>query len=72
MPKRKTIPKRHRAKIGDVVKFKFAGSHHVGEVTELTNDKDGHATYTVVTSADNRIYPCLGINESKWTGYIIK
>lgn len=70
--KRPVKPKRHKCKIGDVVKFKFAGSFHYGEVIELTKEKDGHATYTVTTSGNNMIYPCLGLNGSKETGYIIK
>lgn len=70
--KKKPVPKRHRYKVGDVVKFKFAGSYHTGEVLELTKEPDGHATYTATTSANGRIYPCLGINNSKPVGWIVK
>lgn len=73
MPKKKpNKPLRHKCKVGDVVKFKFAGSFHYGEVIELTKDTDQHATYTVTTSGNNRIYPRLGLNGSKWVGYVIK
>lgn len=68
--RKKYIPKRHYYKIGDVVKFKFAGAWHVGEVIELTKEKDGHATYTATTSANGRIYPCLGVDQSKPVGWI--
>ena len=67
---RKKIPKRHKCKIGDIVTFKFAGSWHRGEVIELTFDTDGHATYTATTSGNGRIYPRLGINESKEVGWV--
>lgn len=70
--KKRLIPKRHRFKIGDTVKFKFAGSYHIGTVIELTKENDGHATYTATTSANGRIYPCLGFNESKPVGWISK
>jgi len=50
--------------------FKFAGSWHRGEVIELTFDPDGHATYTTTTSGNGRIYPRLGINQSKEVGWI--
>ena len=69
--KKKQIPTKHKFKIGDVVKFKFAGSWHVGQIIELTKENDGHATYTTTTSANGRIYPCLGINESKETGWVL-
>lgn len=66
MPKKKkTIPKRHRFKVGDKVVFYFAGSFRTGAVDELTNESDGHATYIVKCLARGRIYPCLGIDESK-------
>jgi len=67
---KKQIPKRHKFKIGDVVTFKFAGSWHKGPVVELTYDNDGHATYTATTSANGRIYPCLGIDQSKEVGWV--
>ena len=70
MPKKKTIPKRHKCGVGEVVVFKFAGSWHRGEVIELTFDPDGHATYTTTTSGNGRIYPRLGINQSKEIGWI--
>jgi hypothetical protein len=41
-------------------------------VIELTKENDGHATYTATTSANGRIYPCLGFNESKPVGWISK
>lgn len=71
MAKKKNIPKTHKCKVGDVVTFRFAGSWHRGEVIELTNDPDGHATYTATTSANGRIYPRLGLNESKEVGWIL-
>ena len=67
--KRRKIIKRHKTKIGDNVRFKHAGCSRNGIVIELTKDLDGSATYTV--EAHGIIYPCLGINGSKWTGYII-
>ena len=67
--KRKKIIKRHKVKTGESVQFKHAGTKRIGSVTELTKDPDGSATYTV--EAHGIIYPCLGINGSKWTGYII-
>ena len=70
MRKKKKYPKRHRYGIGDVVKFKFAGSWHTGTIIELTKENDGHATYVASTSANGRIYPCLGLDESKPTGWI--
>ena len=70
MRKKKKYPKRHRYHIGDVVKFKFAGSWHIGTIIELTKENDGHATYVASTSANGRIYPCLGLDESKPTGWI--
>ena len=70
MPKKKQVPKQHKYKVGDRVVFKFAGSWHVGQVIELTTESDGHATYTATTSANGRIYPCLGINESKDVGWV--
>lgn len=70
MPKKKKVPKQHKYNVGDRVVFKFAGSWHVGQVIELTTESDGHATYTTTTSANGRIYPCLGINESKEVGWV--
>ena len=71
MPAKKRIPKRHKYKVGDRVKFRHAGSTRTGRVTELTKGTDGHATYTVVTSGNNRIYPCLGLDKSKECGYVM-
>lgn len=70
MAKKKIIPTEHKFKVGDVVYFKFAGSWHKGKIIELTNDNDGHATYTATTSGNGRIYPCLGINKSKEVGWV--
>jgi hypothetical protein len=70
MAKKKTIPTEHKAKLGDIVKFKHAGRWRCGEVIELTIDTDGHATYTCTTSGSRIIYPRLGLNGSKWEGYI--
>ena len=70
MPKKKQVPKQHKYKVGDRVVFKFAGSWHVGQVIELTTESDGHATYTATTSANGRIYPCLGTNGSKDIGWV--
>ena len=70
MPKKKHIPTTHKFKVDDRVVFKFAGSWHVGHVIELTTENDGHATYTATTSGNGRIYPCLGIDGSKETGWI--
>lgn len=67
----KNIPKSHKYKIGDSVYFKFAGSWHKGNIIELTFENDGHATYTATTSANGRIYPCLGLNESKEVGWVL-
>lgn len=64
------LPKTHKYKIGELVKFRHAGSTRIGRVTELTKETD-HATYTVMTSGNNRIYPCLGLDGSKDLGYII-
>ena len=69
--KRKTFPKTHRFKIGATVIFRHAGSTRIGNVTEHTRESDRHATYTVTTSGNGRIYPCLGLDGSKPTGYII-
>ena len=69
--KRRSFPKTHRFKVGDKVVFKHAGSVRIGHVTELTREADRHATYTVTTSGNNRIYPCLGLDGSKACGYII-
>lgn len=69
--KSKNVPKRHKFKIGDVVKFRHAGSTRTGKVIELTRESDQHATYTVTTSADGIIYPCLGLDGSKPVGNII-
>ena len=66
---RKNVPTKHVFKTGDVVRFKHAGRFRRGEIVELTNDPDGHATYTVMTSGNNMIYPRLGVNGSKWTGW---
>jgi len=66
---KRSIPKTHKAKIGDVVRFKHAGRIRSGQVIELTKQTDGHATYTVVSQ--HVIYPQLGLNGSKWIGYII-
>jgi len=63
-------PTKHKFKLGDRVYFKFAGSWHKGNVTELTFQTDGHATYTAVTSGNGRVYPCLGLNGSNDTGWI--
>ena len=72
MPRKKPkFPKTHKFKIGDRVIFKHAGSYRVGTVTELTREITRHATYTVSTSGNNRIYPCLGLDGSKDAGYII-
>lgn len=70
MAKKKNIPTKHKFKIGDRVTFKFAGSWHIGNVIELTTENDGHATYTTTTSGNGRIYPCLGLNESKEVGWV--
>lgn len=70
MARKKQVPKKHKFKIGDRVIFKFAGSWHVGQIIELTTENDGHATYTATTSANGRIYPCLGINGSKEVGWV--
>jgi plastocyanin len=70
--KKKYIPTKHVFKVGDVVTFKFAGSWHKGKVIELTQENNGHATYTATTSANGRIYPCLGLNGSNDTGWIHK
>lgn len=70
MAKKKQIPKRHKLKVGDIATFKFAGSWHKGEIIELTFDTDGHATYTATTSGNGRIYPRLGLNQSKEVGYV--
>lgn len=68
--KRKQVVKTHKAAIGQIVKFKHAGMIRNGEIIELTKDSlSGEATYTAI--ARNIIYPCLGINGSKATGYII-
>ena len=72
MRKKKQIPTKHHFKVGDVVTFKFAGSWHRGTIIELTIESNGHATYTATTSANGRIYPCLGYNESKETGWVYK
>lgn len=69
--KGKKVPKTHKFKIGDVVKFRHAGSTRTGKVIELTKESDQHATYTVTTSADGIIYPCLGVDGSKPVGNII-
>ena len=66
---KRSIPKTHKAKIGDTVKFKHAGRVRTGRVVELTKQADAHATYTVVSQ--DIIYPQLGLNGSKWIGYII-
>lgn len=70
MAKKKQIPTEHKVKLGDIVRFKFAGSCHQGEIIELTFDPDGHATYTATTSGNGRIYPRLGLNQSKEVGYV--
>jgi hypothetical protein len=69
--KKSTRSKTHRVKIGDIVKFKHAGRYRLGKVIELTRDVGGYATYTTMTSGNNRIYPCLGINGEKDSGFII-
>ena len=66
---RRVIPKTHKAKVGDMVKFKHAGRIRTGKTVELTKQTDGHATYTV--ASQGIIYPELGLNGSKWMGYII-
>lgn len=63
--------KRHKFKLGDVVTFKHAGSWRKGQVTELTKETGGWATYTVTVSGNGRIYPCLGINGEKESGWIL-
>lgn len=68
--KKKTFPKRHKRKIKDRVHFYHAGSYRKGTIIELTFENNGHATYTV-DGDDNKIYPCLGLDESKPGGYII-
>ena len=71
MPRKKSkLPKTHRYKIGDIVRFRHAGSTRYGKVTELTKESD-HATYTVTTSGNDRVYPCLGLDGSKELGYVI-
>lgn len=70
MSRKKAVPTKHKSMVGDIVKFKHAGSWRTGKVIELTTQSDGHATYTVSTSANGRIYPCLGLNGSKVEGYI--
>jgi hypothetical protein len=70
MAKKKQIPLTHKFKLGDTARFKFAGSWHTGTIIELTKDNDGHATYTATSSANGRIYPCLGLNESKEIGWV--
>ena len=65
MRKKKIVPKRHRFKLNDRVIFLHAGSFRAGTVIELTNEVDGHATYTVRCLGIGRIYPCLGIDGSK-------
>lgn len=72
MKKKKILPTKHVYKVGDVVTFKFAGSWHKGQIIELTTESNGHATYTATTSANGRIYPCLGLNESNETGWVYK
>lgn len=69
--KKKKIPLTHKFKIGDTVRFKFAGSWHQGTIIELTKETDGHATYTATTSANGRVYPCLGLNESREVGWVL-
>ena len=74
MPKKKkknSKPKRHKFKVGDKVAFRHAGSTRIGNVLELTRETDNHATYTVTTSGNGMIYPCLGLDGSKPLGYII-
>tara|TARA_B100001093_G_C26791885_1_gene999371 strand:+ start:323 stop:541 length:219 start_codon:yes stop_codon:yes gene_type:complete len=66
---KRSIPKRHKVRIGACVQFKHAGRTRHGEVVELTKQADGHATYTVVSQGI--IYPQLGLNGSKWIGYVI-
>jgi hypothetical protein len=68
--KKNKFPTKHKYKVGDIVVFKFAGSWHRGEVIELTTQVNGHATYTTTTSANGRIYPCLGLDGSSDTGWI--
>lgn len=69
--KRNNFPTKHKFKIGDTVTFKFAGSKHQGQIIELTKQTNGHATYTATTSANGRIYPCLGLDGSNDTGWIV-
>ena len=72
--KRKSYPKTHKFAIGDKVVFVFAGSKRIGNVIEKTwedvgiNPK-GHATYVI--KAQNRYYPCVGVDGSKEFGNII-
>ena len=70
MPKKKSFPKRHKYKVGDTVVFRFAGSTRPGKVIELTKEINKHATYTV-SAIDGRIYPCLGVDDSKAVGNIL-
>lgn len=67
--KKKAIPKRHKFKINDRVRIRFAGRERPGTVTELTKEDSGHATYTV--EAHGVIYPCLGLIDSKPNGNVI-
>jgi plastocyanin len=62
-------PKRHKAKVGDKVTFKHAGRFRRGVIIELTKQIDEHATYTV--ECNGIIYPQLGLNGSKWQGYVV-
>lgn len=70
MSDNKKIPKRHKRNLGDRVYFVHAGSVRKGTITELTKESNGHATYTV-EGDDSKIYPCLGVDQSKPTMYII-
>lgn len=72
--KRKSYPKTHKFAIGDKVVFVFAGSKRIGNVTEKTWEEvginpKGHATYVI--KAQNRYYPCVGVDGSKEFGNII-
>jgi hypothetical protein len=69
--KKKKFPKTHKFKVGETVIFRHAGSTRIGNVIEHTRESDRHATYTVSTSGNSRVYPCLGLDGSKPTGFII-
>tara|TARA_B100001093_G_scaffold107476_1_gene99750 strand:+ start:859 stop:1335 length:477 start_codon:yes stop_codon:yes gene_type:complete len=71
---KKNYPKRHTYKVNDIVVFVFAGSKRIGHIVEQTWDEvgmnpKGHATYVI--KAQNRYYPCVGVDGSKEFGNII-